>query len=170
MLGAGIGETLNAVFAVLSAQGSELGIAGLSSGLTEVEHFLKTTHTDDNVHNKQLQAEKPGLSDHMGGKVKQEVCLDEAIDGHCTDKQCWRKHDAKSIEQYKAALGMKCWEKKKQWWKRICARQKLSTPKADDTDKAEADTDKTEINKGLEHKVACTCCTAAALKAKVDHT
>jgi hypothetical protein len=82
------------------------------------------------------------------------VCLDVAIDGHCTDKQCWRKHDAESIEQYKAALGMKRWEKKKQWWKRIRAGQKPSTPKADDTDEAKVDTDKTEIDKGSERKGA----------------
>ena len=41
MSGAGVGETLNAAFAALSARGSELGIAGLPSGLTELEHFLK---------------------------------------------------------------------------------------------------------------------------------
>ena len=48
----------------------------------------------------------------MGGKVERDVCLDEAIDGHGMDKQCWRKHDPESIEQYKAALGAKRWEKK----------------------------------------------------------
>ena len=36
------------------------------------------THTDDDVHNEQLQAEKPGLSDHMGGKVQRDVCLNAA--------------------------------------------------------------------------------------------
>ena len=42
MSGAGVGETPNAAFAALSARGSSLGIAGLSSGITELEHFLKT--------------------------------------------------------------------------------------------------------------------------------
>ena len=112
------------------------------------------THTDDNVHNEQPQAEKPGLSDHMGGKVQQDICLNAAIYGQCTDKQCWHKHDAESIKEYKAALGTKCWEKNMQWWKRICTRQKPSTPKADDTDEAEADTDETEIDKGSKHKGA----------------
>ena len=42
------------------------------------------THTDDDVHDEQPKAEKPGLSDHMGGKVQLDVCLDVAIDGHCT--------------------------------------------------------------------------------------
>ena len=103
------------------------------------------THTD--VDEEQSQAEEPGLSDHMGGKVQRDVCLDAAIYGQCTDEQCWRKHDAESIEQFKAALGTKRWEKKKQWWKRIRAEQKPSTPKADDTDEA-------EISKGSEHKGA----------------
>ena len=42
MSGAGVGETPNAAFAALSARGSSLGIAGLLSGITELEHFLKT--------------------------------------------------------------------------------------------------------------------------------
>ena len=42
MSGAGVGETPNAAFAALSARGSSLGIAGLPSGITELEHFLKT--------------------------------------------------------------------------------------------------------------------------------
>ena len=41
LLGVGVGETPNAAFAALSAASSELGIAGLPSGLTELEHFLK---------------------------------------------------------------------------------------------------------------------------------
>ena len=51
-----------------------------------------------------------GGSDGDSGEVKieRDVCLDEAIDGHCTDERCWRKHDAESIEQYKAALGAEC--------------------------------------------------------------
>jgi hypothetical protein len=112
------------------------------------------THTDDDVHDEQPQAEKPGLSDHMGGKVQRDVCLDAAIYGQCTDKQCWRMHDAKLIEQYKAALGTKRWEKNKQWWKRIRAGQKPSTPKADDMDEAEVDTDKAEVDEGSERKDA----------------
>ena len=64
-------------------------------------------HTDVDVHDEQSQAEKPGLSDHMGDKVQRDVCLDAAIYGQCTNEQCWRKHDAESIEQFKAALGTK---------------------------------------------------------------
>ena len=41
MSGAGVGETLNAAFAALSAASSGLGDAGLSSRLTEVQHFLE---------------------------------------------------------------------------------------------------------------------------------
>ena len=55
-------------------------------------------------------------SDDYTGKVLQDVCLGKAIDGHCTDKLCWRKHNAESIEQFKAALGTKRWEKQRQWW------------------------------------------------------
>ena len=82
------------------------------------------------------------------------MCLDEAIDGHCTDKLCWRKHDAESIEQCKAALGAKRWERKKQWWRKIRGGQKPSTPTTDDTDEAGVDTDKAEIDKGSERKGA----------------
>ena len=90
----------------------------------------------------------------MGGNVQRDVCLDAAIYGQCTDEQCWRKHDAESIEHFKAALGTKRWEKKKQWWKRIRAGQKPSTPTTNDTDKAEVDMDKAEIDKGSERKGA----------------
>ena len=84
------------------------------------------------------------------------MCLDEAIDGHCTDKLCWCKHDAESIKQFKAALGTKRWEKQKQWWnwwktRQIRGGRRPSTPTADDTDEAEVDTDKAEINTGSEH-------------------
>ena len=136
-------------------------------------------HTDD----EQPQAEE--LGDDYSGEVSRDVCLDEAIDGHCTHKLCWRKHDAESIKQFKAALGTKRWEKQKQWWNRwktqqICGRRRPSTPTADDTDEAEVDTDKAEINKGSEHKgakkggVYTVCCTpqcmATVLEAKVDRT
>ena len=69
---------------------------------------------------------------------------------------CWRKHDAESIKQYKAALGAKRWEKQKQWWNRRKTRggRRPSTPTADDTDEAEVGTDKAKINKGSEHKGA----------------
>ena len=103
------------------------------------------THTDD----EQPQAEEPG--DDYGGEVPRDVCLGEAIDGHCTDKLCWRKHDAESIEQYKAALGAKRWEKQKQWWNRWKTRKtrgsrRPSTLTADDMDGAEVDTNKTKVD------------------------
>ena len=41
MSGAGVGETPNAAFVVLSSSSSELGNAGLPSRLTEVQHFLE---------------------------------------------------------------------------------------------------------------------------------
>ena len=69
------------------------------------------THTDD---------EQPqGSSDDSSGEVKinRDMCLSKAINRSCSDKLCWRKHDAESIEEYKAALGTNCWEMKKQWWK-----------------------------------------------------
>ena len=45
MSGAGVGETPNAAFAALSARGSSLGIAGLSSGITDARRiaFVGTT-------------------------------------------------------------------------------------------------------------------------------
>ena len=67
------------------------------------------THTDE----RKTKAEEPG--DNYIGEVPRDVCLGEAIDRHCMNKLCWRKHGAKSIEQFKAALGTKRWEKQKQW-------------------------------------------------------
>ena len=49
-------------------------------------------------------------------------------------------------------MGAKHWEKKKQWWKRICARQKPSTPKADDTDEAEVNMGRAKIDTSSVHK------------------
>ena len=44
-------------------------------------------------------------------------------------------------------MGPKRWEQKKQWWKRIRAGQKPSTPTAADTDEAEVDTDKAKVQR-----------------------
>ena len=75
-------------------------------GVGGIAHNMDV-HTD----NKQPQ----GGSDNDSGEIRRDMCLGEAIDRHCTDKLCWRKHNAKSIEQYKAALGTKCWGKQKRW-------------------------------------------------------
>ena len=119
-----------------------------------------TTCPDD----ERPQAEEPG--DDYTGEVPRDVCLSEAIDGHCRDKRCWRKHDCESIKQYKAALGTKHWESEKQWWKQwkkqqIRGGRRPNTPTADDVDcaevnmnKAEVDMDKAEIGTGLRHKGA----------------
>ena len=82
------------------------------------------------------------------------MCLSKAINRSCSDKLFWQKHDTKLTEQYKAVLGTNCWEMKKWWWKmrQMHGRQRLSTLTADDTDEAEIDMDKAEIDTHLVHK------------------
>ena len=47
-------------------------------------------------------------------------------------------------------MGARRWEQKRQWWKRIHARQKLSTRTADNMDEAEVDMNKAKIDKSSE--------------------
>lgn len=68
---------------------------------------------------------------HGQVKSNRDVCLGKAINRLCSDKLCWQKHNAKSIEQCKATLGTNRREMKKRCWK---ARQMRGRKKAKHSD------------------------------------
>ena len=106
MSGAGVAETPNAAVVALSAWGSSLSIAGLLSGITELEHFLKTGDDKAFTEGQDRRCRTKGRDIEGGqGDTNSGVNVQDRQRPRQVDGVCLHRHSPSSRRRGAAALG-----------------------------------------------------------------